>query len=141
MKHLNTAMILTVLSFTCVGVHGQEVALPLTPPAESGPRITVASYYFGNFGYPFTNTIGGNTQARFKEALVLTKQRLLANPNGPRILNINCCNEWTEGSYLDPDVINGMQYLEAVREVFGSGEVPPAAPAAEPPAAAPSNSL
>jgi len=75
---------------------------------------------YGNFGYPFTNTIGGNTPARFKEALELTKQRLLANPNGPRILNINCWNEWTEGSYLEPDVINGMQYLEAVREVFGS---------------------
>ena len=75
---------------------------------------------FGNFGYPFTNTIGGNTPARFKEALELTKQRLLANPNGPRILNINCWNEWTEGSYLEPDAINGMQYLEAVREVFGS---------------------
>ena len=59
------------------------------------------------------NTIGGNTPARFKEALDLTKQRLLANPNGPRILNINCWNEWTEGSYLDPDVCGSPRFLDS----------------------------
>ncbi|MEI2723198.1 MAG: glycoside hydrolase family 99-like domain-containing protein [Verrucomicrobiota bacterium] len=74
---------------------------------------------FGDFGYPFTNTIGENTPARFREALALTKQRLLARKDGPRILNINCWNEWTEGSYLEPDTANGMKYLEAVREIFG----------------------
>ena len=54
----------------------------------------------------------------FKAALQLTKDKLLSDPNGPRILNINCWNEWTEGSYLEPDLINGMGYLEAVKEVF-----------------------
>ena len=73
---------------------------------------------YGNFGYPFMNTISGNTPARFKEALELTKKRLLAAPEGPRILNINCWNEWTEGSYLEPDTRNGMEYLEAVKAVF-----------------------
>ncbi|MCU0871359.1 MAG: glycoside hydrolase family 99-like domain-containing protein [Pirellulaceae bacterium] len=73
---------------------------------------------FGNFGYPFTNTIGGNTPERFKEALAMTKRRLLSQPGGPRILNINCWNEWTEGSYLEPDQVHGMKYLEAVREIF-----------------------
>ena len=76
---------------------------------------------YGNFGYPFTNTISGNTPERFKEALELTKKRLLANPSGPRILNINCWNEWTEGSHLEPDTVNGMRYLEAVRDVFAPG--------------------
>ncbi|MCX7827005.1 MAG: glycoside hydrolase family 99-like domain-containing protein, partial [Verrucomicrobiae bacterium] len=75
---------------------------------------------YGNFGYPFTNTIAGNTPERFKEALVMAKRRLLAKPGGPRILNINCWNEWTEGSYLEPDQRHGMKYLEAVREVFGA---------------------
>ena len=78
---------------------------------------------FGNFGYPFTNTIGGNTPERFKEALEMTKRRLLSKPGGPRIFNINCWNEWTEGSYLEPDQRNGMKYLEAVRDVFGVAPV------------------
>lgn len=76
---------------------------------------------FGNFGYPFTNTISGNTPERFREALEATKARMLRDTDGPRILNINCWNEWTEGSYLEPDTVHGMQYLEAVRAVFGAG--------------------
>lgn len=74
---------------------------------------------FDNSGYPFTNTIGNNTPENFRTALELTKQRLLAQKNGPRILNINCWNEWTEGSYLEPDNVHGMMYLDAVRAVFG----------------------
>lgn len=73
---------------------------------------------FDNSGYPFTNTISGNTPERFRAALELAKQRLLADPNGARVLNINCWNEWTEGSYLEPDMMNGFKYLEAVRDVF-----------------------
>lgn len=73
---------------------------------------------FDNSGYPFTNTISGNTPERFKEALAMAKQKLLARKDGPRILNINCWNEWTEGSYLEPDTVHGLGYLEAVRDVF-----------------------
>jgi len=76
---------------------------------------------FDNSGYPFTNTIGGNTPERFRKALKMTQQRLLAQKNGPRILNINCWNEWTEGSYLEPDTVHGLKYLEAIRDVFGAG--------------------
>ena len=86
---------------------------------DSSPRACQDDE-FGNFGYPFTNTISGNTPERFRKALEMTKDRLLARKNGPRIFNINCWNEWTEGSYLEPDTINGMKYLEAVRDVFGA---------------------
>lgn len=76
---------------------------------------------FGNFGYPFMHTISGNTPERFEEALTITRDRLAARPAESRILNINCWNEWTEGSYLEPDTVHGMKYLEAVRSVFPRG--------------------
>jgi hypothetical protein len=84
---------------------------------DSSPRADQRDE-FANVGYPFMNTIAGNTPERFRTALEMTKNRLLSRPNGPRILNINCWNEWTEGSYLEPDTVNGMRYLEAVKAVF-----------------------
>jgi hypothetical protein len=44
----------------------------------------------------------------------------MSRPPNERILNINCWNEWTEGSYLEPDTVQGMKYLEAVKAVFGT---------------------
>ena len=85
---------------------------------DPSPR-TDQSQEYGNFGYPFTNTISGNTPARFELVLRTVKERF-EKTNGPRILNINCWNEWTEGSYREPDMVHGMQYLEAVRDVFGA---------------------
>jgi hypothetical protein len=35
-----------------------------------------------------------------------------------RIITLNSWNEWTEGSHLEPDAVTGMEYLDAVREVF-----------------------
>jgi hypothetical protein len=84
---------------------------------DSSPRAHQADEY-AHVGYPFMNTISGNTPERFRSALEATKERLLTG-TGPRILNINCWNEWTEGSYLEPDTKNGMAYLRAVRDVFG----------------------
>jgi len=74
-----------------------------------------------NSGYPFTNVIVGNTPEKFEAALRLTKERVLAQPVGSRILTINCWNEWTEGSYLEPDTVTGYSYLEAVKKVFLKG--------------------
>lgn len=85
---------------------------------DSSPRTNQKTEWPSRAGYPYTNTIGNNTPENFKAALQMTKDKLLAEPDGPRILNINCWNEWTEGSYLEPDVKNGMGYLEAVRDVF-----------------------
>jgi hypothetical protein len=98
-----------------------EYGVPYFPNVTMGrdptPRCDLNSEW-ANVGYPFMNIIGNNTPENFKSALQMTKEKLLSDPNGPRILNINCWNEWTEGSYLEPDTISGMKYLEAVREVF-----------------------
>ena len=85
---------------------------------DSSPRAD-QSQRFDNSGYPFMNTIKDNTPENFRTALKLAKQRLLDEPTGLRILNLNCWNEWTEGSYLEPDTVHGMAYLDAIREVFG----------------------
>lgn len=85
---------------------------------DPSPRTSLSDEY-GNFGYPFTNTISGNTPERFRDALLATRQRLEQHPSHPKILNINSWNEWTEGSYLEPDTHFGLGYLEAIRAVFG----------------------
>jgi len=99
----------------------KEYGVPYIPNVTMGwnstPRCSPESEW-KNVGYPFMNTIGNNTPENFRKALQLTKEKLLKDANGPKILNINCWNEWTEGSYLEPDKVNGMGYLNAVREVF-----------------------
>ena len=54
-----------------------------------------------------------------REALLLVRERLISRRPEDRILTINAWNEWTEGSYLEPDTVNRMGYLEAIRHVFG----------------------
>jgi hypothetical protein len=87
---------------------------------DPSPRARQQDAY-GNFGYPFTNTITGNTPARFKEALEFARDRLAKQQilGVPQVLTINSWNEWTEGSYIEPDTKNGMQYLQAIGDVFG----------------------
>ncbi|HDI51756.1 MAG TPA: hypothetical protein ENF45_03905 [Bacteroidetes bacterium] len=99
-----------------------EFGLPYFPNVSMGwdstPRTLQSDKYI-NAGYPFIATISNNTPKRFREALAITKKRLDKSANSHKILNINAWNEWTEGSYLEPDTVNGMAYLEAVKEVFG----------------------
>jgi len=33
-------------------------------------------------------------------------------------MTINCWNEWTEGSYLEPDEKRGTAYLQALRKAL-----------------------
>jgi hypothetical protein len=98
-----------------------EYGVPYYPNVTMGwdptPRCDPESEW-APVAYPFMNTIGNNTPENFRIALQMVKEKLLADPNGTRIININCWNEWTEGSYLEPDTINGMAYLEAVKEIF-----------------------
>ena len=99
-----------------------EYPVPYYPNVTMGwdpsPRYVVRGADSSVQNYLVTPTISNNTPANFRQVLAETRDRLLADPNGPRILNINSWNEWTEGSYVEPEQQYGMGYLEAIRDVF-----------------------
>lgn len=84
---------------------------------DSSPRARQEDP-FVNRGYPFMARMSGNTPEAFRTALERTREFLEKRPADQRILTINCWNEWTEGSYLEPDTRTGMKYLEAVKAIF-----------------------
>jgi hypothetical protein len=99
-----------------------EYDLPYFPNVsmgwDSSPR-TVQTDVFDCVGYPYTPILVGNTPEQFEKALWEAKTFLDKGVTEPSILTINSWNEWTEGSYLEPDTRYGMKYLEAIRDVFG----------------------
>jgi hypothetical protein len=101
---------------------GKEYGIPYYPNVTMGwdasPR-TIQSDKYDNLGYPFMATLEGNTPEAFEQALEEAKNYLDKSSLNSRILTINAWNEWTEGSYLEPDMKYGMKYLEALKKVFG----------------------
>jgi hypothetical protein len=87
---------------------------------DSSPR-TEQDVDYRPRAYPYTAVTTGNTPAEFQKALESAKAYLDRTPAARKIVTINAWNEWTEGSYLEPDRVNGMGYLEAIRAVFGAG--------------------
>jgi hypothetical protein len=70
--------------------------------------------------WPYLPVITGNTPEEFaiaaREILEFVDEQ-----NGPRIITINAWNEWTEGSYLEPDTRYGMGYLDALKSLLNPG--------------------
>lgn len=84
---------------------------------DPSPRTVQSDEYDPEQGYPHTNTISENGPEMFGAAL--DRARAFLDRTGARLLTINAWNEWTEGSYLEPDTTHGMAYLEELRRVFG----------------------
>ncbi len=60
------------------------------------------------------------TPDAFEACLWKARQYLDTHPTQTPLVTINSWNEWTEGSYLLPDMRWGYSYLRAVRNVFGA---------------------
>ena len=84
---------------------------------DASPRC-LQSDPLENKGYPFMATLSENTPENFQAALERCRDFLAPRPPEQRILTVNCWNEWTEGSYLEPDVAHGFAYLKALQAVF-----------------------
>lgn len=59
-----------------------------------------------------------NTPSSFAALLYKAKRYADSHPEQPKLITINAWNEWVEGSYLLPDMLNGYGYLDAVKEVL-----------------------
>jgi len=85
---------------------------------DSSPRACQTDTFI-NKGYPFTPVIRGNTPELFAKYLRSAKGFQESVAGGQRMVTINSWNEWTEGSYLEPDEAHRFGYLEKIAEVFG----------------------
>lgn len=59
-----------------------------------------------------------NTPKSFASYLQKAREFVLNHPGQTPFLVINAWNEWVEGSYLEPDMLWGYGYLEAVKNVM-----------------------
>ena len=66
--------------------------------------------------HPFV--IENNTPENVEKALRIAKAYVDSHDLPANLITINSWNEWTEGSYLQPDDLYGYGYLEAVKKVF-----------------------
>lgn len=59
-----------------------------------------------------------NSPESFAAYLQKAKEYSDNHPDQPKLIIINAWNEWTEGSYLEPDMKWGYGYLESVKKVM-----------------------
>lgn len=82
------------------------------------PHVSIGWDNTPRFPHKTGSVCRENTPQAFEAAL--EEARLLAEQTGAPLVTVNSWNEWTEGSYLEPDDLHGYGYLEAVRRVFGA---------------------
>lgn len=84
---------------------------------DATPRCS-QKVVFGNFGYPCMAVIKNNTPENFQRALQDAKSWTDINIKTNKVITINSWNEWTEGSFLEPEREYGYRYLDAIESVF-----------------------
>jgi hypothetical protein len=91
----------------------RELGIPFFPHVARGWDGSPRNYGGG--------IVIGNTPERYRHFVLEAKAMADRQPDSKGIITLNSWNEWVEGSYLEPDTIHGMAYLDAIRDVFGAG--------------------
>jgi len=99
----------------------KQMAQKIAAAADQGLDAFIFDWYYYDDG-PFLERglehgfLKAPNNGRLKFAL------MWANHNWVDIFprTLNSWNEWTEGSYLEPDTVDGAKYLEAIRTVFAA---------------------
>ncbi len=86
---------------------------------DATPRCS-QKFSFRNTGYPCMDVMKNNTPENFQRALQSAKSWIDSNAKNNKVITINSWNEWTEGSFLEPERQYGYQYLKAIKLVFNS---------------------
>ncbi|MGE9289765.1 MAG: glycoside hydrolase family 99-like domain-containing protein [Puniceicoccales bacterium] len=73
--------------------------------------------------YPYVPVYQGNSPDILRDSLRRAAGWVQRHDKKDQIVTLNAWNEWTEGSYLEPDTEYGMERLKAVADVFSPREV------------------
>lgn len=89
----------------------RDFSIPYFPNVTVGwdanPRFLFKSGYITN-----------STPEKFSKYFNKAKDYVDQHPNQRKLITVNAWNEWSEGSYLEPDTLHGMKYLEAIKTVL-----------------------
>lgn len=58
----------------------------------------------------------GSTPEKFRKAIKMALQKIENKDFEHKILFLNSWNEWGEGSYMEPDIVFGHQYLDVLKQ-------------------------
>lgn len=81
---------------------------------DASPR-TIQSEIFRTGCYPYTPVMESDPQA-FHDLLESCAELMSSRQSRDQLLFVNAWNEWSEGSYLEPDTCFKMTFLEILRE-------------------------
>ncbi len=99
-------------------IEAENARMDALPDTTFFPHVTLGwdnNTRFKKFR-PFV--IHNNTPENVEKALRMAKAYVDTHDLPAPLITINSWNEWTEGSYLQPDNLYGYGYLEAVKRVF-----------------------